>query len=186
MLLIFGSGLAFFLGVGLVAAAVAASFDRRQSWAALSTILASLGLVVVALSGTPLSVWFYAIAFALTVVWMASARSKVSRIQRWQRGLAATVAVTWVVAALYEVQFQFMPSLSPASSRRLYLFGDSLAAGVNDDTAHNWPQLLATAHQLDLENYSRPERRRPSRFGRRVECHLMTESCSWKLAAMTC
>jgi acyl-CoA thioesterase-1 len=155
MLLIFGSGLAFFLGVGLVLAAVAASLGRRQVWVALSTILGSLGLIVVVLSGTPLPVWHYALASTLTVVWMVSARSKVWRIQRWQRGMAATVAVTWVVAALYEVQFQFMPSLSPASSRRLYLFGDSLAAGVNDDTAHNWPQLLATAHQLDLENYSR-------------------------------
>lgn len=155
MLLIFGSGLAFFLGLTLVLAAVAASFGRWRGWGACSTVLAALGLIVVVLSGTPLPVWYYAFASALTAFWMVCARSKTSHIQRWRRGLAAAVAVTWVLAALYELQFHFMPDLQAVTSRRLYLFGDSLAAGVNDNTAKNWPELLASAHQLNLENYSR-------------------------------
>jgi acyl-CoA thioesterase-1 len=65
------------------------------------------------------------------------------------------VAVTWLVAAAYEFQFQLMPTVEPVNSRRLYLFGDSLAAGIGSDEQHLWPQMLVESHQLDLTNHAR-------------------------------
>ena len=155
IVLIFGSGLAFFLGVGCVLAAVGASFGRWWGWTTLSTILAALGVIVVVLLGTPLPVWYYAFAIALTAVWMVCVRLTTWKIRHWQRSLAAAVAVAWAVGALFEFQFHIMPDVPTVTSHRLYLFGDSLAAGVNDDTSHNWPQLLALSHKLDMADFSR-------------------------------
>jgi acyl-CoA thioesterase-1 len=153
MVLIFGSGLAFFLGVGLLLASFAASLVRWRGSAASATILAAVGLIVVALSGTPLALWFCGMAFALTVAWLASVRLQARN--SWRRGLAALVAMTWLAAAAYEFQFQLMPTVEPVSSRRLYLFGDSLAAGVGSNEQHLWPQMLVELHRLDLTNHAR-------------------------------
>jgi hypothetical protein len=153
MVLIFGSGLAFFLGIGLLLAAIIASLVRWRGAAASATIFAAVGLIVVALSGTPLPLWFYGVAFALTVAWLASVRLQTRN--SWRRCLAVALAGTWLAAASYEFQFQLMPTVKPVNSRRLYLFGDSLAAGVGSDEQHLWPQLLAESHQLDLTNHAR-------------------------------
>ena len=63
--------------------------------------------------------------------------------------------MVWVGGAISEVPYQLPPAVAAVASRELYLFGDSLSAGINERETDNWPQLLARSHDLELINYSR-------------------------------
>lgn len=66
---VFGSGAAFFLGVGLILVALTGFVASGRRWArTLATLAAVLGCLLVTLSATPLPYWLYAVLAAVTVV----------------------------------------------------------------------------------------------------------------------
>ena len=152
---VFGSGLAFFAGVGCMLAALAVSFGRWQGWSRISTLAAILGIVLIVLSGTPLPMWFYGLAILLAAAWLIVRRFRPDVWPRWRNGLCLSVALVWVGGAIFELRYQLLPDVTAVASRQLTLFGDSLSAGINERETNNWPQLLARSHDLDFSNYSR-------------------------------
>jgi acyl-CoA thioesterase I len=152
---VFGSGLAFFLGVGLILFGLVASLGQSRVWQSLSMAAALFGLAVIALCGTPFSPWFYGLATLLTSVWLVAARNRTSVPRSRKIALCLSVALVWIGGAVQELRYQFLPSVPAVATRRLYLFGDSLSAGLSEDKASNWPQLLAGSHDLNLSDYSR-------------------------------
>ncbi len=149
---IFGSGLAFFVGVGFVLIALGVSFGRWRGCPKVSTIFAILGLLLAILSGTPLPIWFYVLATLLATAWLIGTRFGPKVPSGWINVLRFCVALVWVGGAILEVPYQLPPAVAAVASRELYLFGDSLSAGLSERETDNWPQLLARSHDLELFN----------------------------------
>src|SRR5262249_31790532 len=93
----FGSGAAFFFGVGCIFGALALQALRRGKWPLRAgTLLAVVGVILIALSATPLLYWLYGIAGALTIAWIVVERLErlsIAKVRRWLRGCVAAV---WV------------------------------------------------------------------------------------------
>jgi acyl-CoA thioesterase-1 len=120
-----------------------------------STIAALIGIVLVVASGTPLPLWFFLIAISLLIAWLAAIRLEPKVSPKWTNGLCVFVALAWASGALAELPYHMVPLLKPVDQRRLYLFGDSLSAGLGEKDAENWPEQMAKSHDLEIANYSR-------------------------------
>jgi acyl-CoA thioesterase I len=149
----FGSGFAFFCGVGCVLACLPISFGQWHGWRHVSAIAGATGVALTILSGTPLPIWFYAIAVLLTATWLIVMRFQSTGPRASRVGLPLLVAVVWLGGAVAELPYHMVPKVKVIGSPRLYLFGDSISAGVNDQTK-TWPQLLARSHSVEISDYS--------------------------------
>lgn len=130
---VFGTGVAFFLGVGLVLASVAAfaRFERR-GMKAVASLLALLGLMLVATSATPLSYWLYAIAGGLTFAWLVAERSG-GWLSRRRTILRLAVVVVWLTALAVELPYHLPTTVDAPSNPTLYVIGDSVSAGMGNE-----------------------------------------------------
>ncbi|HEX4609122.1 MAG TPA: hypothetical protein VH092_13025 [Urbifossiella sp.] len=72
ILYLFGSGAAFFVGIGFILVGVFTFWARRSGIAA--TLLAVVGLLLVACSATPLSYWHYGLAGGVSTLWLVAER----------------------------------------------------------------------------------------------------------------
>jgi acyl-CoA thioesterase-1 len=171
LIYLFGSGLAFFAGVGLILAAVLFFSRPLRAWSArLVTIVALVGIAVVVLSAAPLSYWYYALALAITLAWLYAQRRALKRqptaatdqppegrerpaIDGAGRLRAATAAV-WVVGVALELPYQFAPQLPAAGHPPLYIVGDSVTAGAGAGERHFWPDLLP--EKIEVHNFAQP------------------------------
>jgi acyl-CoA thioesterase-1 len=149
----FGSGAAFFAGVGGVLAGVALFSVRRRDWSVkAATLFSFLGLILVTLSATPLPYWFYATAGVLTLTWLVSERLRRARRHSWL--LRRAVVVCCVAALALEIPYHLTPALPPAGRPTLYLFADSVSAGMGESRRETWPELLARSHGVEVQNHS--------------------------------
>lgn len=150
----FGSGLAFLAGVGLVfLALVALSLSGRRWPRALASIITFLGLLLIGLSATPLPYWFYACAGVVSVAWLVIER--VEALRSWRVALRVGVALIWLLALVLELPYAFTPRLTPDGQSRLYIFADSVTAGMGEKGMETWPALLAREAPLEILDYSR-------------------------------
>jgi acyl-CoA thioesterase-1 len=151
----FGSGAAFFAGVGLVLVAAAIFIIYQRSWCArIATLGALTGLILIALSATPLLYWFYGLAGLVSLLWLVAERSERKTISRIRPSLRCTVVFLWCVAILMEIPYHFAPTLKPAGRPTLYIFADSVTAGMGETSMVTWPNLLARTHSIDVLDYS--------------------------------
>src|SRR5207237_9645515 len=71
VILFFGSGLAFFVGLGFILLSVLLAMMRTSRLLPkLSPLTAILGLLLVGVSATPLPYWYYAAGGILTLGWL--------------------------------------------------------------------------------------------------------------------
>ncbi|MEO6811398.1 MAG: GDSL-type esterase/lipase family protein [Isosphaeraceae bacterium] len=150
------SGQAFFSGAMLISLSVLLACRPRNHWFAFGrTVLACLGLILVAVSATPLPGWFYVIAGAASLIWVGLEGS--SRV-RWQGGKpwlrGAVLAIWWLGVAL-ELPYHFLPVLPKLGRPNVYVVGDSLSAGVGDRTVETWPGRLERTRALTLLDFAR-------------------------------
>lgn len=149
----FGSGLAFFLGLGLILTGLTVfAVSERSIWKILATCLAVLGLCVVGLSAAPLPYWFYALAAMLSGAWLIAERLTQSRLYVWRRALRASVAVVCLIAVAMELPYHLSPSLHATGKPTLYILADSVTAGTGEKIT--WPKLLAKAQAVDVVDLS--------------------------------
>lgn len=148
----FGSGNAFFGGVALVVAGVALVTYCQKKWSPAAANLGTLlGLLLIALSATPLPYWFYAVAGGVTLLWLAAERWQLFLNRR--RWLRVGVVVLWSAATLTELPYHLLPTLAPTGQPKLYIFGDSVAAGMDETKKDTWPALL-TRHGIEVHDHS--------------------------------
>ncbi len=152
---LFGSGLAFYIGIACVLLPLPLSLSAGRGSRAVSNVSAGVGLVVIVLSGTPLPLWFYRIAIAATLIGLGVLQSTRLSSRRHKIGLALLVALVWLAAAASELPHQLQPKLKASPSRRLFLIGDSISAGLKTDDPAVWPKLLANQHDVDVVDHSR-------------------------------
>jgi len=143
-------GQAFFTGVGLLILAAVSSTRSRPIFSRITVLSFLVGVIAVVVSSTPIPYWYYGIAVAVSLAWIASRFKK-----HWRRRAAYALAAVWLVAALIELPYHFTPSLQPTPTRTITIIGDSVTAGVGDDeTAETWPSILAREHKLQVQDIS--------------------------------
>jgi acyl-CoA thioesterase I len=151
----FGSGLAFFVGVGLVLLAVLLATLRR--WPALqrlSRLLAIIGVIFVAFSAAALPYWFYATAAVATFVWLVLER-RWNHTSRFRLAVVRLmVALVWLAGGLIEGQYQIPPTIAAQGLPALWIIGDSLTAGEGNPKTETWPRILARTHGIVVHDHS--------------------------------
>jgi len=148
----FASGNAFFAGAALlIAAAVVKIISRRKAGAVAARMAALMGAILVALSATPLPVWFYAL-WAASVAWFLFEPDRRPPLPRDAHFAAAAVVVVTLIAAAWELPYQFTPRVDAAGAK-VVVIGDSISAGVNDDIPI-WPAVLRARSGRDVIDLS--------------------------------
>lgn len=152
---LFGSGIVFFLGSCCIFLAMLTAIYGAGRWQKMApTLIAIFGLILIVLSGTPLTYWLYAAAIGTSVAWLVTERldSKWSKSKcRWLRGL---VVAAWIVCIAVELPYHVTPTLTATGKPTLYIIGDSVTAGLNDDGSPRWPQLLASDHSVEVVDFA--------------------------------
>ena len=148
------SGQAFFSGAALIQLAWLAGLVEPRAWlAAARTVCTCTGVILIVVSATPLPEWFYLIAGAITLMWIAL--DVVTRTSRRRRKLC----VRWSMAAMLslgvalEVPFHFAPGLTASGNPPVFVVGDSLTAGVGGPI-ETWPKLLVRQRAVIVHDLS--------------------------------
>jgi acyl-CoA thioesterase-1 len=148
------SGQAFFSGIALIHLALFCGFRAGGRWRTLGgTLPACAGLILVAVSATPLPAWFYGIAGVLTLAWIAMPRATrwfPHRSRVWVG--SALLAVCWLGIAL-ELPYHIVHAPPRLGDPPIYVVGDSLSSGVGGESA-TWPSLLAQRHHVVVHDLS--------------------------------
>lgn len=149
------SGQAFFSGIVLIELAAVAAFWARSRWPTIGcAIIACAGLILIAVSSTPLPVWFYGVAGILTVAWIGVECSPGPRHWRYTPFLRSAVLAVWLCGLALEVPFHLAPTVPNLATSQLFLIGDSLSAGVGGNI-ETWPKLFARQHHVGVVDLSR-------------------------------
>jgi acyl-CoA thioesterase-1 len=152
----FASGAAFFGGVVLILAGLSlVTFLPRRWTPTIATLSALVGLVLSALSATPLPYWFYAVAGVASLTWLTAERSRRPALRNNRIWLRAAVLALWLAGCLVEMPYHFTPALQAIGHPGVTVFGDSISAGMGDGRIRTWPHLLAQTHAIEVQDYSR-------------------------------
>ena len=151
------SGHAWFSGgaVFLEVAALDARgiFDARRRLASGARILLIVGVILAGLAGTSPSLW---LAVPLLVGCVGySCIGFCHRSRKLRLGMAAGAAALVVAGMIVELPYHFPRLPQAPRPRRLYVIGDSLAAGMGGEQA-TWPKLLAERTGIQVSDLSWP------------------------------
>jgi acyl-CoA thioesterase-1 len=150
----FGSGLAFFFGVGLVLTALSlATAEHKPRLKRLARLAAALGVVFVALSAVPLP-WWVLISLVILLIGWGIAELVLAKRQRWRLLVRVTVGLAWLAVAGIELPHQFIPPIQATGAPPMWIVGDSVTAGVGDKKTVLWPRILADAHGITVHDRS--------------------------------
>ena len=127
------------------------------------TIASRIGLVWSFLLPSPTPRWLL-IVFGLSLLWfcgedwrvrfVSDPAARASRLRRGRR-LRWLVAGCAFVIVLFELPYQFSPTVGSVSSYRLSIVADSVTAGLNDGE-DTWPQRLARSSLWTITDASQP------------------------------
>lgn len=152
---LFGSGQAFFDGVVLILFGVALVSVRPRPWRrSLGVLAAFIGLALIAVSATPLPYGLYCLAGAVSLAWLVLQGSKRQSWQQARRWSGIGVIAAWMTAAAIELPYQLPPTLTPMGRPALYLFADSVSAGMGEKGLQTWPRALAQEHAIEVNDFS--------------------------------
>lgn len=147
----FVSGQSFFSGGWLVIAAVVMAQSQRRVLQRFAGLAFLLGTLAIAISSTPLAYWAYGV-LGLAVIWWMISLFNNSKRRTASYGLIAVM----LAAMAWEATYHFMPSPpQPLSAPpALTIIGDSVTAGIGENEAETWPQILARTHDVDVQDLS--------------------------------
>jgi acyl-CoA thioesterase I len=152
-----GSGNAFFLGIALLVMGIGVSFLTLGRMLRLVRNLAvAVGVILIAISATPLPWWLYAILALFTLGWL-SLEWRSPRVGRHVLLAARLVALAvWSAALAFELPYHFAPArLSPLGMPKLFVIGDSVSAGMKEGEQGTWPRLLAKKEGIEVDDFSK-------------------------------
>jgi lysophospholipase L1-like esterase len=162
VVLSFGDGTAFFVGVAAVVTALLLLVRyRRRLAAALLIAVVLLGIVIAICSATPLPAWAYAVwlcAVTATLVlclWRPMRKARIAS--------AGVLLATSIGICAAETPYHLFPRLSVGPHETIYVVGDSLSAGTDKDLLGHpcpklrcWPAVLGDLTQLAVVNLAEP------------------------------
>src|SRR4051794_25248732 len=106
----FGSGFAFFVGVGGILMGLILSLRVRTRMTALArNLCVLLGCALVILSAAPLEWWLYGLAGITTCIWLGLEWTKSSWSRRTMVAARVAVLAVWLLALALELPYQMTP-----------------------------------------------------------------------------
>lgn len=154
LLYLFGSGLVFWLGTGLVLGGFCGRIWAKKHWSdRLSVYSVDFGLVLVVLSAVPLPYVVYVAAIGVTILWLVGEKSPRPWWQRRRYALRVCLVGAWLLAVLWELPYQFTPRMISRKGQ-IHVIGDSISAGLGGK-AVPWPDLLAESRNWQVHSYAR-------------------------------
>jgi acyl-CoA thioesterase-1 len=150
------SGQAFFSGAALIQLAALSAFYPGGRWPDLCrTVSACAGLILVAVSASPLPAWFYLAAGLVTLAWTSGERSIKATSRCTSVWLRVAVLGIWWLGIALELPFHRAPTVPPMGDPEVFVVGDSLSAGMGGE-AESWPKLLSRQHRVVVHDLSLP------------------------------
>lgn len=143
------SGQAFLTGVVLIILAALLSLRENRIMQRVMVLSFLVGVILVAVSSTPLPWWFYGVADVVTLVWLGTLFTK-----RWRKVAAEALVGVWLLGLLLEVPYHLTPGVEPVSLRRLTVIGDSVTAGLGDTETETWPRILSREQDIAVQDLS--------------------------------
>ena len=139
----FVSGLAFFSGAALLVGGVGLSLVLQGRAGRIAAhLLAVIGLILAALSATPMPLWSFAGMVLLTVVWLVAEGGR-SHFGRRPLLASSGALIAFVVGCvLVELPYQLPPAFPGLDAQTIYVIGDSISAGVGTCGETLWPDVL--------------------------------------------
>jgi acyl-CoA thioesterase I len=148
------SGQAFFSGAALALLALLGGLlEKRGLLAALRMIGACTGVILIVVSATPLPIWSYLTAGAITLLWIALDVMTRTSHHRWRMYVRWAMAAVLVLGVSLEAPYHFAPRLTASGNPPVFIIGDSLTAGVGGPI-ETWPVVLARQHTVVIHDLS--------------------------------
>jgi acyl-CoA thioesterase-1 len=152
----FVSGGAFFTGSALVILGAVLGMLNKRWCRRCGSLACFTGVLLVVASATPLSYFFYAIAGVITLVWLFFTHTKERSLSvRRYRLLSILLIAICIVGVVVELPHHLMPTIEPAKSDTVVIFGDSVTAGIGEES-ETWPQILTREKRVVIQDHSRP------------------------------
>jgi len=137
-----GSGAGFFSGMGIVALAIGLAFALPNRWMlAGCDIAVAVGMLLVALSSTPLPPYVLPVWFVVTLVAIVALHVR-STSMRTRAMFAGPALASCVIASAIELPHHITPDPPAGPFNRLYVFGDSITAGIGREDGPRWPSIV--------------------------------------------
>jgi len=152
----FGSGTAFYAGVALVLASILL-FSRLRTplIKGYASLLAFVGLLLIAASATPLPYWVYIVGGITSVLWLIAERSAISWLTSYKNCLRLAAALSWVISVAFELPHEFRPMLEVRGNPPFAIIGDSVAAGMGGEKT-TWPKIIKEQQRIYVIDRSQP------------------------------
>lgn len=145
------SGQSFFSGsVLLLVCVYGMAFTNRSRW---SITGMAIGLILIAVSSTPLGLTYYSL-LALAIVGLVSTLALRERNPKAPKRCAIALFGIMTVGIGLEANWHMLPHLDVDPHDKIFIFGDSLTAGIGDE-ATTWPKLFTEASHLEVSDHSR-------------------------------
>lgn len=160
----FISGDALFSGIALLVLAVAWRQFKLSGGEKVVWGFACIGAVFVFLSATPQANGGYLINVIVTVGWLLlgqplPTQPQAPTLKRPRRSfenlLCVIVAVLWLFEGVTEYTWRTFPQLpAESASAPIVVLGDSISAGLEENEAVTWPQLLKESRGWNIIDLS--------------------------------
>lgn len=154
LVLQFINGTGFFVGLAIVLVAFLLRFQFTGRFSRpILTIIAIVGAVFVAISGTPLSLWWYglwALSFLCSLVALES-----KRFENFRKPAVASVLIISILLSALEMPYSLTPQIRVNKGQKVFVIGDSISAGMGTKET-NWPVIMSKRHGLNVVNLAVP------------------------------
>ena len=150
------SGHAFFSGLALIAAAVgigAITADTSR-WRRVMPIATLLGVLLVAVSATPLPWVMYAVFAVALATWIVVGARRTRLSNRAVASARILLGLFLIAAAALELPWHIRPEVPTGSATALAVIADSVTAGIGENEAVTWPARLSDRHGITVHDHS--------------------------------
>lgn len=153
--LLIASGVPFFVGALMCAAALAFSFAQSPRGRRLGRVVVSTGVLLVAISATPvvaIFAWAGGVALFAWLFWPT--RANHPKLKFYRERIGGIIAGIALLSMLGESFLVWTPRLASGERiERIAVIGDSLSAGIEDGISV-WPALLAADTCLRVQSHA--------------------------------
>lgn len=150
------SGRVFFTGVILLLVVIGLLewFSEDSRWRRRLAIPVVLGVIVIGISATPLPWWLYGIMAIGLLVWGIVESWTAATARRKRLGARLLVFALLIGTVAWEVPYHLPPRLNTDEPRAVAVIADSVTAGIGEDEAVAWPELLRRAEGVSIHDHS--------------------------------
>jgi acyl-CoA thioesterase-1 len=147
------SGKAFFLGIALLVVSLLTSVYSKKKTVFLSSIIFTLlGLVLIWLSSTPSSRfwwWLWVLGFGFLYIKEAAANNLHNKTL-WT--VRISLILLCLLSGFIESRYWLSPSIFLNSTPTIYVIGDSVSSGIGGPDENTWPKILSGKLNLPVVN----------------------------------